>query len=79
MEMEMEMTTEMEIVIATKMPMSMAMEMELRIKMNKADSVVIPQIPLELHNYGHMERQEMNCTLVVNAAILTLATKGLSH
>ena len=65
--------------------MAMATEMETKMTTEtttppvlvayKPDSVVIPQITLELHKDGHMERQEMICTLVVYASTLKLITK----
>ena len=41
------------------------------------ESVMIPQITLGIHTYGHIERPAVTCTLVVYAATLTLVTKGI--
>ena len=86
-------TTEMAMETAMEMAMAMAMDMEMKMEMStgtamktlpvvvadEPDSVMTPQIPLELHTDGQMERQKITCTLVVYAATLPSVTKELLY
>ena len=71
--------TAMEIEAAMVISIKSAMKMLPMVIMDKKDSILIHQIPLEPHTDGHMERQEIICTLVVYAATLPLVTKVMKR